>query len=871
MARNRSLSIQLISSLIAVVTIVLLIYALTSAVVNRNHEMKGLNNRLSLAAEQLQISIATALWTIDKPLVAKLLDAGMKDPVLSAIVVKAGDTIYARTRDDSWKSVAGEPATVEAGSLTYELPIIFEGEQLGTITLIATTKFLRQKIVTDSLTFVASILLLDILLVCGLFYILNRNVLKPLKKLEIYAVSVSTGNNPLTSLENIAFKGELEVLRTSLERMVSLLQSRYFELQQETKRLSASENRYRILINTIPDLIWLKDADGVYLSCNMMFERFFGAKESEIVGKTDYDFVDKELADFFREQDQKAMTAGKPTSNEEWITFADDSHRALLDTIKTPMLDEEGNIVGVLGVGHDVTERKQAEDKIKEALVFNQQVINSAQQGIIVYDLALRYRVWNPFMEQMSGVKSADVLGKTPLEVFPFLKDSGVLERLKKILEEKSALTVEFPFHVESTGKSGWSSDTSAPLLNSTGELVGIIGIVQDLSEQRETQNQLLQAQKMESVGRLAGGVAHDFNNMLTAILGHAELGLMHLDPTHRVCTDLKEISKTAERSADLTRQLLAFARKQTVSPKVLDLNETISGMLKMLQRLIGENIQLTCQTAANLWPVKVDPSQIDQILANLCVNARDAIKDNGRITIETENRTIDANYCNNHLEAVPGDYVSLSVSDDGVGMDKETQRHIFEPFYTTKELGKGTGLGLSTVYGAVKQNNGFINIYSEQGQGTTFSIYLPREADSRNTEAAVEEGTIAQTARGQETILLVEDDPAILNVTLQMLEGQGYSVLKANSPGEALQLVGEQSGMIHLLMTDVVMPEMNGSDLAKKILASYPQIKQLFMSGYTADVIAHHGVLDEGVHFIQKPFSLQNVAAKVREVLDSN
>jgi PAS domain S-box-containing protein len=602
-----------------------------------------------------------------------------------------------------------------------------------------------------------------------------------------------------------------------------------------------------------------------------MFERLYGAKEADIVGKTDYDFVDKELADFFRENDQKAMTAGKPSSYEECVTFTDDGHRALLDSTKTPMLDEDGKIVGVLGVGRDVTERKQTEDKIKEALSFNQQIIDSAKQGIIVYDLSLRYRVWNPFMEQITGVKAADVLGKTPLEVFPFLEGSGVLERLQTILKGKTADSVEFPFHIETTGKSGWTSDSSAALSNATGEVIGVIGIVQNLTEQRETQAQLQQAQKMESIGRLAGGVAHDFNNMLSVILGHAELGLMHLDPTHRVCNDLKEISKTAERSADLTRQLLAFARKQTVSPKVVDLNGIISGMLKMLQGLIGENIHLTCQSAANLWSVKVDPSQIDQILANLCVNARDAIKDNGRITIETQNCTIDTNFCKNHLEAVPGEYVRLSVSDDGVGMDKETILHVFEPFYTTKALGKGTGLGLSTVYGAVKQNNGFINIYSEPGHGTTFSIYLPRDAGSRSGQTMEEEGSVAQVARGQETILLVEDDPAILNVTSQMLEGQGYTVLKASAPGEALQLVSEHSGMIHLLMTDVVMPELNGSDLAKKILASYPQIKRLFMSGYTADVIAHHGVLDEGVHFIQKPFSLSNMAAKVREVLDSN
>ncbi len=400
------------------------------------------------------------------------------------------------------------------------------------------------------------------------------------------------------------------------------------------------------------------------------------------------------------------------------------------------------------------------------------------------------------------------------------------------------------------------------------------VAFVQDITERKQAEAeksklevQLHQAQKMESIGRLAGGVAHDFNNMLTVILGHAQLGLMHLDPTHPVCSDLAEISKSAERSADLTRQLLAFARKQTVAPKLLDLNATVMEMLKMLQRLIGEEIQLSWHPAPELRQINMDPSQIDQLLANLCVNARDAIEGSGRITIETENCNIDEEYCTANPEAVPGEYVRLTVSDNGSGMSRETQVHIFEPFYTTKELGKGTGLGLATVYGIVKQNNGFINIYSETGEGTAFSIYIPCHAGKG--ARALTEAAQKAPMRGQETILLVEDEPAILSITALMLEKQGYSVLKAGTPGEAVQLAREQAGEIHLLMTDVVMPEMNGRDLAKYLLSIYPGMKRLFMSGYTADVIAHHGVLDEGVHFIQKPFSLPNMAAKVREVLD--
>jgi len=386
--------------------------------------------------------------------------------------------------------------------------------------------------------------------------------------------------------------------------------------------------------------------------------------------------------------------------------------------------------------------------------------------------------------------------------------------------------------------------------------------------QQSRLEEQLHQAQKMESVGRLAGGVAHDFNNMLSVIIGQANLALMDLDPGHPLFVTLEEIRKAAERSADLTRQLLAFARRQAVAPKVLDLNQTIGGMLTMLQRIIGENIKLVWQPGDELWPARVDPSQIDQILTNLCSNSRDSIPEVGRITIETRNCTVDESYSAHNAGFVPGEYVKLAVSDNGRGMDKEVQAHVFEPFYTTKGVGKGTGLGLATVFGAVKQNNGFINVYSEPGLGTTFTIYLPR-----HQEQAVQPEPAEAPARppegGRETILLVEDEASVLNMARQILTRQGYTVLAANSPGEALRLAREHAGEVALLMTDVVMPEMSGRELANDLMSSYPRLKRLFMSGYTSDIIAHHGVIDEGVHFIQKPFTMADLAAKVRKVLD--
>ncbi len=353
---------------------------------------------------------------------------------------------------------------------------------------------------------------------------------------------------------------------------------------------------------------------------------------------------------------------------------------------------------------------------------------------------------------------------------------------------------------------------------------------------------------------------------MLGAILGYAELAIQEIDGEQPLGEYLEEIRKAARRSADLTRQLLAFARKQTIMPAPLDLNDAVSGMIKMLRRLIGEDVTLHWKPAGHVDTVMMDTAQLDQILANLVVNARDAIESGGVVTIETENVALDDTYCALHEGAVPGPYVALIVSDNGCGMDRVTQASIFEPFFTTKEQGKGTGLGLSTVYGIVKQNHGFINVDSEPGQGTTFRIYLPRiDAAAEEDEAAP---ALPAEAENGETILLVEDERAMLLLTRKILESLGYTVIVANRPSTALQRAREYEGTIDLLLTDVVMPEMSGQELWEQIHHHRPGIRCVFMSGYTANVIAHHGVLDKGVHFIEKPFTQEALARKIREAL---
>jgi two-component system cell cycle sensor histidine kinase/response regulator CckA len=392
------------------------------------------------------------------------------------------------------------------------------------------------------------------------------------------------------------------------------------------------------------------------------------------------------------------------------------------------------------------------------------------------------------------------------------------------------------------------------------------IAVVRDISERRRLEEQFSHAQKMESVGRLAGGVAHDFNNQLGVIIGLAELAIANLKPTDPLRDDLLEILQAARHSADLTRQLLTFARKQQIVARVFDLNEQVEHSLQMLRRLIGENIRLAWRASSDLWPVKMDPSQVDQILANLCVNARDAIADVGTVDIATANRSLDAAFCARHADAVPGDYVRLSVGDDGCGMTHEVLSRIFEPFFTTKAVGAGTGLGLATVYGAIRQNNGFITAVSFPNKGTTFDIYLPRHIGAIEVAASAE---VAPQKRGRETILVVEDEAAVLRMTTRTLEAHGYSVLAASRPDDAIRLAAEHAGAFDLLLTDVVMPGLNGWDLADQLMSSHANLKVLFMTGFAAATRPGHTTPVESAQFIAKPFDPATLTSKVRAALD--
>ena len=637
------------------------------------------------------------------------------------------------------------------------------------------------------------------------------------------------------------------------------------EREQMKRELISREREYRTLLGIIPDFIVRYDSELRRIYVNPAWEKASGLSAAEVIGVpyTDIPKVPAPAVDEYAKKLRQVMETGVSRSIEfTWENAY--GVKLFLDYVIVPEYDNHGKIAGVLAVGRDITARKQTEEAIRKLT----QAIEQSPASIVITDVTGTIEFVNTTFTQITGYTRAEAVGRNPGILKSGETTAEEYSRLWKTISSGEVWGGEF-HNRKKNGELFWEHATIAPVKNAENVITHYVAVKEDITDRKKLEEQLLQTQKMEAVGQLAGGVAHDFNNMLGVITGYAELALEKAANDDSLRQDIEEIREAALRSIEITRQLLAFARKQTIVPKILDLNRTIEGMLKLLRRLIGENIDLSWVPGPDLWPVKMDPSQIDQILANLCVNAGDAISGVGTVRIETQKAGFDDTYCAEHEGFSPGQYVMLAVSDNGRGMDKRTMDKIFEPFFTTKRSGEGTGLGLATVYGIVKQNAGFINVYSEPGHGATFTIYLPRHAVK--TEHIGVESRTDRPPRGHETILVVEDESAILKMVTLMLEKFGYTVLASSKPGEAMRIASENAGEIDLLITDLVMPGMTGLDLAKNLNSLYPELKCLFMSGYMGNVIdMQEGVLKEGVNFIQKPFSQQELAAKVREALDS-
>jgi len=632
--------------------------------------------------------------------------------------------------------------------------------------------------------------------------------------------------------------------------LTSVFDRRY---SAQTLELESAEQRYRLLFERSLAGIIQTTLEGSILDCNQSCARILGyASREELMASPIADhYFDPEDRNTFVAKLKKEKSL---TNYEHCLRRKDGSPVWLLVSAHLvegrdglPAVNEETFI--------DITERKKAEETFRKAFDANPEpmTISSISEG--------RYIDVNEGFLRVTGYRRGEVIGHTCADLDFWERPEARAELVDVLRTEGSVRNREITFRTKS-GEKRIALDSSE-IIEVAGQKC-MISILRDMTEQKSLENQLRQSQKMEAVGQLSGGIAHDFNNMLGVIIGYSEVigeRLPENDPLQKKC---EQITKAAQSAASLTRQLLAFSRQQVLEPKFLDLNAIVRNMERMLRRLIGEDINFTTALGPTLGSIKADQGQIEQILINLVVNARDAMPDGGRLRIETSAVELSGEYSKKHLPQLPGSYVLLTVSDTGIGMDTETQARIFEPFFTTKEVGKGTGLGLSTVYGVVRQSDGHIWVYSEPGQGTTFKIYLPRKGQA--AEVVKSNNPLARTLRGTETILLVEDEEALRELTRSLLTDQGYKVLEAPRPERAIEIARQFDGTIHLMLTDMVMPGMNGRALSEAMAAIRPEMKVVFMSGYTG--FNHSALTDEKLILLSKPFTKDNLLSKLQEVL---
>jgi two-component system cell cycle sensor histidine kinase/response regulator CckA len=679
----------------------------------------------------------------------------------------------------------------------------------------------------------------------------------------------------LAAAKDVAEKRNAELIRTrqELERRVAERTAELVQANAESQREAAerrrSEELFRSAFEHTNVGMVLTDERHRFIRVNAASARLFGYPRDEMIGLSmaDVTYPD-DLAESYARRTPLEKGEGDFFQMEKRYRRKDGS--VFWGLVNVSVVREgNGQPLQYVAQVQDISDRKQAEAERNELLRRFQMHIERMPLACVSFDTDVRILEWNPAAERLFGYRREEILGRSAYEtIVPESARASVEENVARVQSGDMAAN-NINENRTKDGRILLCEWFNTPFTDSTGQVIGCLSLAADVTEKRSLEQQLRQAQKMDAIGQLAGGVAHDFNNLLTVILGFGEIAKSSLPADNPAHDLVGQMTQAGERAASLTRQLLAFSRQQVMAARVLDLNAILTDLEKMLRRVLGEDVSLASSLQPNLGRIKADAGQIEQVIVNLAVNARDAMPQGGKLTIETANVELDEEYARAHPEVRPGRYVLLAVSDTGHGMSEEVKARIFEPFFTTKAPGKGTGLGLATVFGIVKQSGGCIEVYSEPGVGTSFKVYLPRAS------GPISMGKSHQGLRpapgGNETILLVEDEDAVRALVRIVLQGGGYHVLEAADGDEALRVAQQQQGPIHLLVSDVVMPGLGGRQLSERLLALYPRMKVLFLSGYTDDAVVRHGILQEKVDFLQKPFSTNTLAEKVREVLDSS
>jgi len=729
------------------------------------------------------------------------------------------------------------------------MPIFIDVKPIGKVTIGLSTSNIRREVVRSVAFVIALNLCVAIALGFILFFFSRKIILTPIATLAAAADRLAKGD--LSTQVTLKTKGEMKTLVDSFNRMA-----------EDLEKTTVSKNYMNNIFRSMIDTLLIVSPEGTISGCNAAICALLGCSERDLIGKPAEAFIgtwsagERTILDEVKE-------AGA-IRNRELHYAARDGRAVPMLFSASPMFGEGDRFEGVVCVAQDATARKQAEEELARLGM----AVEQAGEAIIITDAEGTIQYVNPAFERISGYGRSEVMGGNPRILKSGKHDTDYYQTLWNTLRQGKVWTGTL-INRKKDGMLFEEVAVISPVRDATGRIVNFVAVKRDVTHETEMEEQLRQSQKMEAVGQLAGGIAHDFNNLLTGILGYGDLLLNRVAGDGPARHDVEEIMKAAGRATALTRQLLAFSRKQVFQVKVTSLNDVVSNLDGMLRRLIGEDIDLRTSLREDLWNVRIDPGQIEQVLLNIVVNARDAMHDGGKITIETANVELGEKYLRSHIIVKPGPYAMLAISDTGCGMDEATQERIFEPFFTTKDPAKGTGLGLSTVYGIIKQSKGYIWVYSEPGMGTTFKIYLPKVFAGAEPVYAQPEPLLSLSG-GTETVLLAEDQDIVREMISDILRSNGYSVLLASDGVEAVQASEQYDGTIHMLLTDVVMPNMNGRELARRALRSRPQMKVIFMSGYAEDAIVHQGVLDADMHFLQKPFRPSELSKRIREVLDA-